>query len=54
MADAAADGSWFVWSDDMEPILSYVDFATMKARVDADTTGALYGENEETTETYGD
>lgn len=52
MADAAPGGPWFVWGDETQPVLSDVDHATMKAHVDADTTGTLYGENNETGETY--
>lgn len=52
MTDTATDGPWFVWSDRAEPVLSDVDHATMKACVDADTTGTLYGEHNGTGDIY--
>lgn len=47
-----AAGPWAVWGDDTEPVLSGVDYQTMKAKVDQDATGTLYGENPDTDDTY--
>jgi hypothetical protein len=43
---------WSVFGDDEEPILKDIDYVKMKAVVDADETGELYGEEDETGKIY--
>jgi hypothetical protein len=50
-----SDGPWQVWSDGVTPILSDVDYASMKDKVDtlvANGHTDVYGENNDTGDTY--
>lgn len=45
-------GEWYVWGDEVNPVMENVDYDTMKQRVDEDQTGKLYGENTKTNDIY--
>lgn len=50
--DMQEPGEWYVWGDEVNPVMENVDHDTMKQKVDNDQTGTLYGENTKTGEFY--